>query len=76
MSNEKESLKGTFRIGIIPTLAPYLLPRFLNSFTQSNPETKLIIEEIKSEDIIHKLNLDELDIGILATPLHEKNLRE
>jgi LysR family hydrogen peroxide-inducible transcriptional activator len=76
VSEEKESLKGTYRIGIIPTLAPYLLPLILPGFMNQNPETRLQIQEIQSKDIIDGLKMDTLDIGILSTPLFEKSLRE
>lgn len=70
------SIKGSLNIGIIPTLAPYLLPYFLGDFMRKHSEIRLIIQELKTEDIILKLNKDELDVGILATPLHENNLME
>lgn len=76
VSGEKESIKGTYRIGIIPTLAPYLLPLILPGFMKKNPETRLKIQEIQSNDIIQALKKDELDIGILSTPLFDRSLRE
>ena len=71
-----ESLEGSLSIGIIPTLAPYLLPYFLGDFLKKYAGIKLIIQELKTEEIILKLNKDEIDVGILATPLHENNLIE
>lgn len=41
IKNEKDSIEGEFRLGVIPTLAPYLLPRFLNEFLEKNPGTSL-----------------------------------
>ncbi len=76
ISSNKETLVGEFRIGIIPTLAPYVLPLFLKSFLQENPQTHLKIYEMQSEDIIKSLIHDTLDLGLLVTPLNEKNLRE
>lgn len=73
---EKDDLGGTFRIGVIPTVAPYLMPRFLKKFTDANPKVNLVIREIESEQIIHDIKNDLLDIGILATPLDENSLRE
>lgn len=71
-----DSFEGNLNIGIIPTLAPYLLPYFLGGFIKKYKQIKLVIYELKTEDIILKLNKDELDLGILATPLHENNLIE
>ncbi len=76
VNTEKDDLSGTFRIGVIPTVAPYLMPRFLKSFTDENPNIELIIREIESEQIIQDIKNDLLDIGILATPLEENSLRE
>jgi len=73
---EKDDLSGTFRIGVIPTVAPYLMPRFLKQFMDQNPKINLVIREIESEQIIVDLKNDLLDIGILATPLDENGLRE
>jgi LysR family hydrogen peroxide-inducible transcriptional activator len=43
------------RIGIIPTLAPYLLPLFAKSFTKKYPQIKLTVNELTTEIIITKL---------------------
>jgi len=76
VSDEKESTEGLFRLGIIPTVAPYLIPLFVGEFMKEHPKTSLSIEEMKSSDIIEGLKNDTLDLGILATPLSEKQLRE
>jgi LysR family hydrogen peroxide-inducible transcriptional activator len=67
---------GEFRLAIIPTIAPYLLPYFIGSFQKKYDTVKLKIVELKTEDIIKKLQLDEIDAGILATPLHEPDIIE
>lgn len=76
VNDETDSMKGQFRLGVIPTLAPYLLPILLPAFSAEFPETKLVIEESQSEHLIHKLKHGLLDIGILATPLEERYIRE
>ena len=76
ISSQMQSMEGTFRLGIIPTLAPYLLPRFLPDFVKNNPNTKLIIKELQTEDIMFGLKNDQLDIGLLVTPLMESEIRE
>ncbi len=76
ISSERNSVKGNFKIGIIPTLAPYLLPLFLPHFTRENPETHLQISELQTEEIVKGLKNDTIDIGILVTPLLEKTFRE
>jgi LysR family hydrogen peroxide-inducible transcriptional activator len=74
--NEKESLAGTYRLGIIPTISPYLLPLFLQDFTSKYPEVNLQIREMQTAQIIDALKNGTLDIGILATPLLDQHIRE
>lgn len=73
---EKESLQGEFTLGVIPTISPYLLPLFLPEFVKSNPQTKLKIREMQTVEIIQELQRGTLDVGLLATPLEEKTIRE
>lgn len=76
VSREKESIAGEFRLGVIPTLAPYLLPRFLNEFLAKHPETSFTVMEMQTSDIIKNLKTGRLDVGILVTPLDDKEIRE
>lgn len=72
----KEEIHGELKLGIIPTVAPFLLPLILNDFLQRYPQLKLSISEYTTEHIVEKLHSGELDAGILATPLHIDNIRE
>ncbi|MDP4284854.1 MAG: LysR substrate-binding domain-containing protein [Bacteroidota bacterium] len=72
----KEAASGELLLGIIPTLAPYLLPLFLKNFTLKYPNIKLRIKELVTAEIISKLKSGALDIGILATPLGEAGIEE
>ncbi|MBL7859337.1 MAG: LysR family transcriptional regulator [Cyclobacteriaceae bacterium] len=74
--DEKESIEGEFRLGVIPTLAPYLLPRFLNEFLENHPGTSFTVMELQTEEIIRLLKTNRLDVGILVTPLDDKEIRE
>ncbi len=64
----KGVIEGDLRIGIIPTLAPYLLPRFLISFVDKYPNTQLILHELLSDQILDRLSKDLLDVGIMVPP--------
>lgn len=75
-ANQRKSLVGEFRVGVIPTLAPYLLPLFLGKFVKKHPNTKLIIEEKQSLNIISDLKNDMLDLGLLVTPVEDEQIRE
>ena len=73
---EMTEITGLFRVGIIPTLAPYLLNLFLQNFITKHPKVELVIEELQTKEIIERLMTDKLDVALLATPLHQKNLSE
>jgi LysR family transcriptional regulator, hydrogen peroxide-inducible genes activator len=72
----KHQVSGEVRMAIIPTLAPYLLPLFLNSLMKNYPQLKVKIRELVTEDIVVQLKHGELDMGIMATPLHDGALHE
>jgi len=65
---------GRLAIGVIPTIAPYLLPRALAAFTRANPHVELIIQEDYTARIIDGLSAGELDIAIAALPITDDNL--
>jgi LysR family transcriptional regulator, hydrogen peroxide-inducible genes activator len=76
VEEQKGSLSGELRLGIIPTLAPYLLPLFVNNFIQKYPSIHLKITELTTENLIQKLKNDAIDVGIAVTPLHDEALIE
>jgi len=67
---------GELKIGIIPTLSPYLLPAFINPFLKKFPKIRLVISELTTQEIVAKLEHQQLDAGILATPLHKNSIME
>lgn len=73
---KKGILAGELKVGIIPTLAPYLLPLFIPAFTQKYPHVKLIINELVTDTVISRLRDGRIDTGILVTPLNETGIRE
>ncbi len=75
--NEKKGfLNGELRIAIIPTLAPYLLPLFVNPFMKKYPGVKLVVHEMVTELIISRLRDGRIDAGLLVTPLQETGISE
>jgi LysR family hydrogen peroxide-inducible transcriptional activator len=75
-SNMKTGLQGELKIGIIPTLAPYLLPLFLPGFLKKHTSIKLKIQEQTTDQLLQMLAADKIDVGIMATPLSDKNFKE
>ncbi len=65
---------GTVRLGIFPTLGPYLLPHALPLLRAAFPKLELLLVEEKTETILRLLREGRLDAGILALPLHEDSL--
>jgi LysR family hydrogen peroxide-inducible transcriptional activator len=67
---------GEYVLAVIPTLAPYVLPLFVQQFIQSYPQVELKIFEYQTDEIIKSLKEGKIDAAILATPLEEKQLSE
>lgn len=76
VQEEKGIVKGSLRIGIIPTISPYLLPNLIQKHTEHGFDIELIIEEATTDQIMEKLASGTLDVGILATPLNNDRLKE
>lgn len=68
--------KGDFHLAVIPTLAPNLIPLFVVEFSKKYPKVNLKINEYKTEEIIRMLVDDEIDAGLLVTPLEDSRLLE
>ncbi len=76
VSRKKDVIEGELKMGIIPTLAPYLLPLFVQRFTQKYPLVRLVVSELTTENILEQLRNGKIDMGILVTPLQEPGIRE
>lgn len=67
IEEEKHSLTGTFKLGILPTVAPYLLPRFFPQLMKKYPDLDIRVVEMKTNDIKKALQTGEIDAGIVAS---------
>lgn len=76
ISNQRSVVSGELRIGIIPTLAPYLMPSVISAFMDKYPDVQLVIWEYMTDQIIQELKNGLLDCGILSTPLEDKSIQE
>jgi LysR family hydrogen peroxide-inducible transcriptional activator len=76
IDEEKGMLHMQFRLGIIPTIAPYFLPVFLPQFVSSYPKLQLNIREMVTSQVIEYLKTGQIDGAILATPLDDPQLAE
>lgn len=76
IQNVKGELTGSLRIGVIPTIAPYILPLFLRDFAASLPNVNFLISEITTDRITNRLQSRDLDIGLVSIPLEQPELIE
>ncbi len=76
VDQQKGFIGGEFKLGIIPTIMPSLLPMFLKTFVTKYPKVSLIIEELTTEEIIKKLTDGHIDAAIAATPLENEAIKE
>ncbi|MFT4031837.1 MAG: hydrogen peroxide-inducible genes activator [Siphonobacter sp.] len=76
VDERKNELSGEVRLGVIPTIAPYLVPLFLTRFLKKYKDIRLKISEQTTESIIEKLKNGQLDIGLMAIPTQDSLLRE
>jgi LysR family transcriptional regulator, hydrogen peroxide-inducible genes activator len=72
----KDPYGGDFRLGLIPTVAPYLLPKILTPIRKAFPNLKMQLTEGQTAVITRMLRDGDLDAVILALPLDEEHLRQ
>jgi LysR family transcriptional regulator, hydrogen peroxide-inducible genes activator len=72
----RDRLAGRLRIGMIPTIAPYLLPRIIGNLTRMHPELDIQVRETLTPRLIEELDEGRLDTAILALPTSEPSLTE
>lgn len=65
-------MKGVIKLGVIPTIAPFLLPLFLPKMREQFPDLKIILREDLTANLIDKLNHHELDFALIALPYDTK----
>lgn len=73
---EEDEPAGRFRLGVIPTLSSTVMPLFLGTFARTYPKVELVVEELKTQEIIARLRADTLDAGLASTPLGIQGLTE
>lgn len=66
IQEQKEEVSGSFHIGVLPTIAPYLLPRFFQAMVKKYPKLNITVSEMKTPEIKRALLTGEIDAGILA----------
>ena len=72
----RDRLTGRLRIGMIPTIAPYLLPTVIGNLTRTHPELEIHVREALTSKLIRELAEGRLDTAIVALPVSEPSLTE
>jgi LysR family hydrogen peroxide-inducible transcriptional activator len=67
---------GTVRMGLFPTLAPYLLPHVVPALHDRYPNIELLLIEEKTETLLERLRTGSLDVAVLALPVHGDHLEQ
>jgi LysR family hydrogen peroxide-inducible transcriptional activator len=65
---------GRVRIGAIPTIAPYFLPKILRQFARRYPKASIVVQEDTTDHLIKSCDQGEIDLAILALPISAKHL--
>jgi LysR family transcriptional regulator, hydrogen peroxide-inducible genes activator len=76
LAEDRHQEGGELRVGIIPTLSPYLLPLFLGRLLEDHPGIRLRVEELTTGIILDRLGRETLDVGLMATPLNVPGMKE
>ncbi|NUO01222.1 MAG: hydrogen peroxide-inducible genes activator [Saprospiraceae bacterium] len=74
VKERQAALNGKLCVGIIPTLAPYLVPYFLESFVLKYPSVEFTVTEHLTQTLLEKLKTGAVDAAVMAGPLPDKSL--
>lgn len=70
----RRPLSGPLRLGIIPTVAPYLIPQLIPRLRQDYPEVLLELHETTTDELLEEIAMQRLDVGIVALPIAGQGL--
>lgn len=76
IADETDTMKGTLKIGIVPTVAPYIVPDFIYEFRKAYPDVNLYIDEMKSRVVMDEVRLGNIDAAIAIGPQKEDGMLE
>jgi LysR family transcriptional regulator, hydrogen peroxide-inducible genes activator len=75
MNQMADSSSGMLNVGFIPTIAPFVLPRVIQRFSQDFPFARLSVHEDLTEVLVRDLVDGKLDVGVTSTPIHNRLIR-
>lgn len=72
----RDVVEGEINIGVIPTLASYIIPKFFEQIKDLLPNLRCSVYELRTSDVIEKLKKAEIELAILSTPINEPDILE
>lgn len=76
VADEAETMSGSVRIGVLPTIAPYVVPDFIYHFREAYPQVDLFVDEKASKSLLQDLRYGNLDMALTTTPIDMEGLLE
>src|SRR5688572_30729233 len=73
-TDAKTSLRGVLTIGVLPTIAPYLLPKMLSGFARAHPEVEIVVQEDTTTQLLRLLHAYEIDFALASEPIHDDRI--
>jgi LysR family hydrogen peroxide-inducible transcriptional activator len=70
----RDPLAGQLRLALLPTIGPYLLPQIALKLRKALPRLELMLYEYRTEPMLERLHNGDIDVGILALPVHDEML--
>jgi LysR family hydrogen peroxide-inducible transcriptional activator len=70
----RDPLAGQLRLALLPTIGPYLLPQIALKIRKALPRLELMLYEYQTESMLERLHNGEIDVGVLALPVHDQTL--
>jgi len=74
VDTHQNEIQGELQLGVIHSIAPYLLPLFIVELNQKYPRLFIHVHEMITEDLIHALRMETIDVAILVTPMDYKQI--
>jgi LysR family hydrogen peroxide-inducible transcriptional activator len=76
VKSNQNIVAGVFKLAVIPSVAPYLMPGLLERYFMDYPDVKLLVKEMETEQILSALKNNEIDAAIVSTPLENNSIIE
>jgi LysR family hydrogen peroxide-inducible transcriptional activator len=76
VNSNQSIVAGIFKLAVIPSVAPYLMPGLLDQYADHYPDVKLLVKEMETDQILAALKNNEIDAAIVSTPLENSSIVE